>query len=136
MLNADPNSSFEDLQRSLMVAVSTNTQFPALGLISHAAILIKTSKNTVDAVDELREEIRRLDSKNGKLQNWVIGLAVVSLFATCVQTFVALFPSSPTVALQSPVTQIKHSMDLQKAPEVKIFTPVSKTAAPVAKRRD
>lgn len=105
----DPEASFETLQNSLQQAAQQNVA-PGLGLISHAAILIKTSKHTVKAVDELREEIRRLDSKNGKLQSWVISLAVASLLATCVQTYVALRPPSPqvTAPLMKPLAPVSE----------------------------
>lgn len=140
MFERNPEASFDELQNSLHHAAQ-QSHSPGLGLISHAAILIKASNRTVIAVDELRAEIRRLDSKNGKLQNWVIGLAIASLLATCVQTYVALSPSSASLTLhgaQKPIAVQSASpstVPITAAPS-KIANEKNQPAASASKSRD
>ena len=88
-LNTDPTASKEDLLSAIRGAAN-QPHIPGLPLIPLATLLVKVSGEASESIADLKNHITELNKQNGRLQNWVVALALVALLATIVQTIVAV----------------------------------------------
>jgi hypothetical protein len=89
-LNTDPSVPKEDLLSAISAAATGQAHAPGLPLIPLATLLVKVSGEASETIADLKSHITELNRKNGRLQNWVIVLAVAALLATTVQAVVAV----------------------------------------------
>ena len=105
-LDADPKKPKQELLNDIRAATQ-QPHFPGLPLLPFASLLVKVSDEASETIESLKLHITALNEKNGKLQFWVVVLAVVSLVGTIVQTtfsvaaYVAPPPNAQPVLSQS-----------------------------------
>jgi hypothetical protein len=104
MLDTDPNIPSDQLLRNIVHATQ-QPHFPGLALVPFATLMVKIAGEAEVTITKLQDHITHLDEKNGKLQFWVVALAVVSLVSTLVQTGIAVVTlQAPQQAIPPPAT--------------------------------
>lgn len=88
-LDIDPRKPTEELLADIRSAAQ-QPGHPGLALLPFANLLVKVSGNAEETIKDLKQHISDLNEKNGRLQNWVVVLAIASLLATVIQTAVSL----------------------------------------------
>ena len=89
MFNRDPSKPYSELLANVQAAVSQD-HAPGLPLLPLATLLVKVSTEANETIADLKKHITDLNEKNGKLQWWVVALAMAALFATITQTAIAV----------------------------------------------
>ena len=123
--DADPTKPTQELLSDIRAATQ-QPHFPGLPLLPFANLLVKVSTEGSEAVEGLKAHITALNEKNGKLQWWVVALAIAALASTLIQTVfsVAAYIAPPGSS---------HSGQAQTAPQQATIAPtnIQATTRPV-----